>query len=99
MYMCKKSTKLGGIQYHPGDTIPDEAVLPERVRTLTMFGKIVKLKKASDTASHSTSKTLKKVADKQNTTKAEKKDAEDSKQATNNSTKGKSATKTQEGDA
>lgn len=41
-YICRKALSLGGVTpYQPGDAIPDGAVLPSRVRSLTSCGYIV----------------------------------------------------------
>lgn len=42
-YLCKKQIRLGGTEYHPGETIPDGAVLENRARTLKANGYIVEL--------------------------------------------------------
>lgn len=39
-YICTKTISLGGTTYQKGETIPGEAVLPNRVRALTREGYI-----------------------------------------------------------
>lgn len=39
-FICSKALALGGVPYYPGDLIPDDAVLPGRVRTLKTSGYI-----------------------------------------------------------
>lgn len=39
-YICTKNINLGGTAYQKGETIPGEAVLPNRVRALTREGYI-----------------------------------------------------------
>lgn len=39
-YLCTKAMTLGGVEFHPGQEIPAEAVLPGRVRALTRQGYI-----------------------------------------------------------
>lgn len=40
-YICRKALFLGGVTYQPGEAIPDGAVLPSRVRSLTSCGYIM----------------------------------------------------------
>lgn len=40
-YICLKALFLGGVTYQPGEVIPDGAVLPSRVRSLTSCGYIM----------------------------------------------------------
>lgn len=39
-YICLKALSLGGMTYQPGEGIPDGAILPSRVRSLTSCGYI-----------------------------------------------------------
>lgn len=39
-YICLKALSLGGMTYQPGEGIPDGAILPARVRSLTSCGYI-----------------------------------------------------------
>lgn len=59
-YLCKKTVTLFGNVYYPGDTIPDEAILSHRVRTLRTYGYIADVPTsdtASDEESHKSPKT------------------------------------------
>lgn len=47
-YICAKALTLGGMPYYPGDLIPDDAVLPSRVRALKTSGYITDV--AADSA-------------------------------------------------
>lgn len=49
MYICNKSLKLGTKTYNPGDTIPDEKVLPSRKRALESAGYIAMVSDAVET--------------------------------------------------
>lgn len=40
-FLCKKAITLNGVAYNPGDSIPDDAILGTRVRTLKTSGCIV----------------------------------------------------------
>lgn len=44
-YVCKKVVRLNGQEYYPGEVIPENEVLPERVRALKWSGYIVDTKK------------------------------------------------------
>lgn len=39
-YLCRKGLTISGVEYLPGDIIPDGVILPNRVRTLTAVGMI-----------------------------------------------------------
>lgn len=47
VYLCKKQVRLGETEYHPGETIPDGAVLAERARTLKTNGYIQELQEGN----------------------------------------------------
>lgn len=42
-FVCKQSIALSGVEYHPGDTIPDGIILGNRVRALKRSGHIVEV--------------------------------------------------------
>lgn len=42
-YVCTKALRISGVDYAPGDTIPDGAIRPERVRALKSTGFIGEL--------------------------------------------------------
>lgn len=39
-YLCRKGLNISGVDYKPGDIIPNGVILPNRVRTLTAVGMI-----------------------------------------------------------
>ena len=45
-FLCGKNLTLGGIEYRPGETIPDGIVLESRVRTLKTAGYIKEIDEA-----------------------------------------------------
>ena len=42
-YVCAKALRISGVDYAPGDAIPDGAIRPERVRALKTSGFIGEL--------------------------------------------------------
>ena len=42
-YVCTKALRISGVDYAPGDAIPDGAIRPERVRALKTSGFIGEL--------------------------------------------------------
>lgn len=45
-YVCAKALRISGVDYAPGDAIPDGAIRPERVRALKVTGFIGELTEA-----------------------------------------------------
>lgn len=45
-YVCTKALRISGVDYAPGDAIPDGAIRPERVRALKLTGFIGELTEA-----------------------------------------------------
>lgn len=46
-YLCENKLMLGGIVYYPGEKIPEQAILPGRVRKLIKSGYLSELKQES----------------------------------------------------
>lgn len=46
-YVCKKVVRLNGQEYYPGEVIPENEVLPERVRALKWSGYLVDTKETA----------------------------------------------------
>lgn len=47
IYLCEKRLMLGGMTYYPGEKIPEQAILPGRIRKLVKSGYLSELKQES----------------------------------------------------